>query len=98
MQQETKSSRIILLIVFSAVLLLLLSLYFFVRPAVVKAKSLNESGLVSFTFERDYANGDTLKLTMKPAEGKARVMIYDSTLGGKRERIVDASAFQALQA
>lgn len=97
MEIETKKSRLILLCALFLVLMALGALYFFVRPAWRAAKPLNESGIVKLSFERKYASGETLKLSMKQQGEQALVMTYDSTLGGRRERLASASRLLELQ-
>ena len=97
MLKETKKARLIMLAAGVAALAVLFALYFFVRPASVTAKPVNQSGIVSFKLEREWTNGDSLKLTMRAANARARIMIYDSTLGGKRENTADESLLSALQ-
>ncbi len=96
MEQE-KKSKIILLLVMIAVLLVLAALYIFVRPRLIQPKALNQSGLTSFSFERTYSDGSRLKFTMTASKDQVRAMLYDSTMGGKRELNVSVEALHDLQ-
>ena len=95
-ERDTKKARIVMMCAFALVLLTLAAVYFFVRPKVVTAKAVNQSGLTGFSFERQTASGD-IKCTMKAEDGAARVMLFDSTMGGKRERTMDRVKLQELQ-
>ena len=96
MEQE-KKSKFILLLVLVAVLLLLAALYIFVRPKLIQPKALNQSGLTSFSFVRSYSDGSRLKFTMTASKDQVRAMLYDSTMGGKRELNVSTEALHDLQ-
>lgn len=97
MLQESKKARLIMLAVGGAVLIALFALYFFVRPAVIQAKPVNHSGIIRFELEREWKNGDSLKLTMRAANRRTHIVIYDSTLGGKRENDADENLLASLE-
>lgn len=96
-EADTKKSRVIMLLAFGVILLLLAAIYFFVRPKVITYQPVNQSGLAKFSFERNTPDGERVKCTMKREDGAARVMLYDSQLGGKRERTMDISELAKLQ-
>ncbi len=94
--EDTRKQRLVMLLSLSFVFVLLFIVYFFVRPAFIKPKAINTSGVEYFYFERNYKNGDCLELSMNEKKGFADVIVYDSTLGGKREKTLPASALNDL--
>ena len=96
-EKSTRKSRLILLFSGIGVLAVLAVLYFVVRPAVIRAKQPNQSGIIDFQFERKRSDGSEIRLRMKKKGDEAQIILYDSETGGKRTGTCPESKLSELQ-